>query len=230
MNYIPVPLIALLSLVLFAGCATPKYNYTPQARRISEPPLDTITTVQVGEEMARQGTVTEHDAIRVAAPLKVGTLGYTLTPGFFKKSGEDTESEYYLPYAGPDSGSIDKTAITDPWKAIEFSKKENKIGVITIMNLHVMVDAIGVARLKKAFAADDSFQQTLIYSGKVGNRVRLGYREFSNSIARPAFNNDVEYDLDQSKILGYKGARIEVIEATNDHITYKLLQNFKILE
>ena len=33
-----------------------------------------------------------------------------------------------------------------------------------------------------------SFQQTLIYSGKVGNKINIGYRETSNDIARPAFN------------------------------------------
>ena len=67
----------------------------------------------------------------------------------------------------------------------------------------------------------DSFQQTLIYSGKVGDKINVGYREFSSNVARPAFNNEVEYDLSESKIIGYKGARIEVIEATNEYIKYK---------
>ena len=56
--------------------------------------------------------------------------------------------------------------------------------------------------------------------------VTLGYREFSNDTARPAFNNDVDYDLKNTKIIGYKGARIEVIEANNQNITYKVLSNF----
>jgi hypothetical protein len=34
-------------------------------------------------------------------------------------------------------------------------------------------------------------------------------------MARPAFNNDVEYDLSESKLIGYKGAQFEVIEASN---------------
>ena len=41
-----------------------------------------------------------------------------------------------------------------------------------------------------------------------------------------AFNNDVEYDLRESSVIGYKGARIEVVEATNEHIKYKVIQNF----
>ncbi|ELT4634368.1 hypothetical protein R8Y01_003702, partial [Acinetobacter baumannii] len=73
---------------------------------------------------------------------------------------------------------------------------------------------------------EDSFQQTLIYSGKVGNKINIGYREFSSNIARPAFNNDVEYDLSQSKEIGYKGALLEIIEATNQDIKYKVIRNF----
>ena len=66
----------------------------------------------------------------------------------------------------------------------------------------------------------------LIYSGRVGDKIKAGYREFSNNLARPAFNNDVEYDLRESSVIGYKGARIEVVEATNEHIKYKVIQNF----
>ena len=66
----------------------------------------------------------------------------------------------------------------------------------------------------------------MIYSGRVGDKIKAGYREFSNNLARPAFNNDVEYDLRESSVIGYKGARIEVVEATNEHIKYKVIQNF----
>jgi len=70
------------------------------------------------------------------------------------------------------------------------------------------------------------FQQTLIYNGKIGNRITLGYREFSGDVARPAFSNEVSYDLSESAILGYKGARVEVVKATNTEITYKILSGF----
>jgi hypothetical protein len=58
------------------------------------------------------------------------------------------------------------------------------------------------------------------------NKINIGYREFSNNSARPAFNNEVEYDLSESKRIGYKGAQIEVLEADNSSITYEVLRNF----
>ncbi len=71
-----------------------------------------------------------------------------------------------------------------------------------------------------------SFQQTLFYNGKVGNRINLAYREFSNSMARTAFSNEVSYDLSESTTLGYRGARLEIIKATNTELTYKILTDF----
>ena len=64
----------------------------------------------------------------------------------------------------------------------------------------------------------------------MGNKINIGYREFSSNSARPAFNNDVEYDLNESKQIGYKGALLEVIKATNQDITYKVLKNFNKID
>lgn len=75
-------------------------------------------------------------------------------------------------------------------------------------------------------SSENSFQQTLLYNGRVGDKINIGYRESSGNMARPAFNNEVEYDLSESKTIGYKGARIEVIEATNQSIKYRVLSNF----
>ena len=43
---------------------------------------------------------------------------------------------------------------------------------------------------------------------------------------RPAFTQDIQYDLKESNIIGFKGVRIEIIEATNRHIKYKVLNSF----
>lgn len=72
----------------------------------------------------------------------------------------------------------------------------------------------------------DSFQQTLLYNGKIGNKITLAYREFSDNVARPAFSNSVEYDLSESSIVGYKGARLEIVKATNTELTYRVISGF----
>jgi hypothetical protein len=49
------------------------------------------------------------------------------------------------------------------------------------------------------------------------------YREFKDNLARPAFTQELKYDLGQSRVIGYKGARFEVLDAGNTAITYKVL-------
>jgi hypothetical protein len=228
----PVPYsVAAICLVALGGCATPQYNYQPEARQISEPPLNTVSVANVGDEMLKQGKFIERDAIRIEHDIKFGLLDYyTLTPGYYLKTGEDSLSEFYVPADGRNAGRVIKAALADPWQSIRLFKNEDRICVVTIFHVSVAERAVGVARTKHQSLSDDSFQQTLIYSGKIGSKIKIGYREFSNNQARPAFNNDVDYDLNESKVIGYKGARIEVIEATNEFIRYRVISNFNRAE
>lgn len=217
-----IVLIALLS-----ACTSPQYNYQSEAVAISEPPLNSVVSVQIGEEMLKQGKFYERAAIRLSQDIKFGMFNmYTLTPGVYVKVGEDQDSDFYKPSDGKGGGFVKKAALADPWESIQLGKNGEKISVITIFHVRASEKAVGIIKTKQLSLADDSFQQTLIYSGKVGSKIKLGYREFSNNQARPAFNNDVEYDLAESKVIGYKGARLEVIEATNEGIKYRVIQNF----
>jgi len=71
-----------------------------------------------------------------------------------------------------------------------------------------------------------SFKQELIYNGKSGSTLKFMYREFSKDLARPSFSQEVNYDLAESNIVGFKGARIEILNATNTKIEYKVLKSF----
>ena len=220
-------LLATLALAVLSGCVSPQINYRPTTRDISFPPLDTVVVAEIGDELVKQGTFSEQDAFYLASPVKI-SWAYVIEPGNYVKKGDDGSREYFVPsYNGADSGSITKAALADPWQFVSYKKNNDQIGIVTVFNVNITNNANGNVSLKKLPSlAENSFQQTLIYSGCTEGMLTLGYREFSNDNARPAFNNDVEYDLNSSKIIGYKGARIEVIEADNQNITYKVLSNF----
>lgn len=215
---------ALLSLTL-VGCASPDFNYQPASINISTPPIDSVNTSFVGDVMLQQGKYTEHESIKVNSLVNVG-WAYDLSPGFYLKKGEDEDTTTYMPYGGADSGVITKAALADPWQAVMTYKDKQQLCIVTVFNAVVCEETNDYISKMKAVLTDDSFQQTLIYSGKVGQKINIGYREFSNNVARPAFNNDVEYDLSESTTIGYKGAHLEIIEATNQYIKYKVITNF----
>lgn len=70
----------------------------------------------------------------------------------------------------------------------------------------------------------DSFKKELVYSGVSQNTITILYREFIDNIARPAFSQELKYDLSQSMAIGYKGARFEIIKATNTELVYKVIK------
>lgn len=225
-NGVKMKKIVLMLLVMaLGGCATADFNYKPQTMNVSEPPLGAINIAYVGDTMLRQGKYSENDAIYLPTTVSVG-WAYDLLPGYYLKKGEDSNSETYMPSLENDGGSVDKAALADPWQAVMAYKDKPKLCVISVFSAMVCENDANFKRMKKAVLTTDSFQQTLIYSGKVGDKINIGYREFSANLARPAFNNDVEYDLSASNIIGYKGAKIEIIEATNEQIKYRVIKNF----
>ncbi|OBY75258.1 hypothetical protein [Acinetobacter gyllenbergii] len=217
--------ILLISLVVgLTGCASPQYNYQATPQNISKPPIGEVSQVFVGDKMLEQGIFIEREALHI--PRTVKHSGYTFNSGYYLKTGDDKKGQYFQAInMMPDGGNIQKNFIVDPFKAVMLDSK-NEICVISVFNAKVCTEKHEAKLSKIGIAADNSFQQTLIYSGKVGNKINVGYREFSSNLARPAFNNDVEYDLNESKQIGYKGALLEIIEATNQNIKYKVIKNF----
>ena len=71
----------------------------------------------------------------------------------------------------------------------------------------------------------DFVRKELIYSGKSGATVEISYREFRGGLAAPAFYQNLKYDLSESKIVTFQNFQIEVIDAGNQSITYKILRD-----
>jgi hypothetical protein len=67
------------------------------------------------------------------------------------------------------------------------------------------------------------FQRELVYSGSTQSTLSLLYREFKDSLARPAFTQDLKYDVAKGSVIGFNGARFEIIEAGNTSIKYRVL-------
>ena len=74
--------------------------------------------------------------------------------------------------------------------------------------------------------SDNTFQQSLEYAGRSGDILKFNYSEFSDSFAREAFSREFQVDLADGKVAAYKGAIIEIIDATNINIKYKVIRNF----
>ena len=83
-----------------------------------------------------------------------------------------------------------------------------------------------ISRVEVASRSEPSFKQEFIYNGRVGDYLKFIYREFSEDLARPAFTQEAQYDLTVSREIGFKGLLIEVQNATNTTIKYRLVSSF----
>lgn len=213
-----------LSLV---GCVTPSYNYTPTTQEISKPPVGEVSTAYLGDHMLTQGVFVKQDAIYIDKAHRLN-MAYDISPGYFAKQGDNDKYEQYKISSGVEAGRIVPKLLAEPVHVVLVRKEDNAICVMSSLNqVSSCNQEVTFERRNWETANKNSFQQTLLYNGKVGNKINIGYREFSSDTARPAFNNDVEYDLSESKQIGYKGALIEVLEANNQEIKYKVIKSFK---
>ena len=87
--------------------------------------------------------------------------------------------------------------------------------------------SIGIVRREqRAVQRQTNFVQEFIYNGRVDNNLKFIYREFTNDLARPAFTQEVQYDANESNVIGFRALRVEVVSSSNTEITYKLVSTF----
>lgn len=214
----------ILAGSILGGCASPDFNYRADYVEVSKPPLNSVSTAYVGDELLSQGKFYDYDALIVNNQTSIS--GYDVPVGHYLKLGEGDSTATYSPIAKSGGAVTVKSFFYDPPGTLMTKKQSaNELCVVSIYSALTCDTADFVEKRIMVFD-DDSFQQTLIYSGKVGQKINIGYRERSSSQARPAFNNDVEYDLSESNVIGYKGAKLEIIEATNEYIRYRVISNF----
>ncbi|GHS85418.1 hypothetical protein FACS1894103_6820 [Campylobacterota bacterium] len=70
------------------------------------------------------------------------------------------------------------------------------------------------------------FKSELLYQGISNNTINILYREYANDMARPAFFQNLSYNLEgkSSTIIRFKDASFEIIKADNNGMSYKVLQ------
>ena len=66
------------------------------------------------------------------------------------------------------------------------------------------------------------YKRELIYQGRDGNNLKLFFREFADDFQRPAYGQEVQYDLSKSSFVQFKGLTISVEEANNEYLEYTI--------
>ncbi len=74
----------------------------------------------------------------------------------------------------------------------------------------------------------DEIRQQLTFTGTRGSAIKLTYNEYihqgSSWLIKPAFTQDLEYDLTISKNISFRGIKMFILSADNERIVYKVLE------
>jgi len=232
----------LLSLLLiFTGCKS-HYQVESKFSTINIPTLDTVHTVELGETLLDKGFKHTFPAIstNTTAKARDGLSTLILKGGLYYAHIEDDSFVYYLPTnATKQTKIIDDLGNEGESARINIGlARDKRVG--TFLAWHQLL--IGSAPIKTFSISNNkdlsfketevdsiqepSFRQQFIYNGKIGNNLKFLYREFSNNYARAPFSQEVQYDFNESKTIGFKGCRIEIVKASNQNISYKVLKGF----
>ncbi|BCO30733.1 hypothetical protein TspCOW1_08360 [Thiohalobacter sp. COW1] len=241
-----IRLLALIAIVsILGGCASSPIkmgNYT-HSQKVNYPEKGVSVIKGLGDRLVAKGTKTTGPALQVTQPIQfnkeenessIMTCALTVMPGSYFKRGIYYKDNSNADCYGPVNYQVTLADGTTNWNC----QGRTFVGDICSRNdgSYILVNSMASFPLKqdfqylnkgeKAVQYQDNFIQELIYNGRVGNNLKFIYREFSNDTIRPAFSQDVQYDLNESNIIGFKGLRLKVINATNTEIEYILLNNF----
>jgi hypothetical protein len=234
--------IALTSLLVACG-STPSerigrnYVNTNASSAIEDlPKIGVEMTTELGESLVQKVRKYSAPAVELSERVEFPTsnLGksftLTLLPGQYIRSGKDETGTFYeankknLLTGGKQFDSDVTGGIYANDSDLSKADVWLKATSTTAKVLNFPSPPLSLKRTLAEWQDDLSFKRELVYAGLSQNIITIQYREFKNDFARPAFSQDLRYDLNESKVIGYKGARFEVVRATNQGLTYKVLK------
>lgn len=196
--------ILILCAPGLSGCGT--VAPPPVVERITRPEIGVVTSKEIGDPLFETILAQTYDGIRFAEGTRIDEVLMIIVPtGPFILTSSNSTAETFC---GP--AVVGGSAIPD----------------ICISSAQLKDGSVKYTRGPVTKSDPANFQRQIVYEGRVGKELHLSYREFSGDFARPAFTQELTFDLSDSKIVGVKGARIEVLNTSNVDIQYRVLQPF----
>lgn len=213
-------------IMLITSCAV-HVNEIPYSRRnYDNVPLNQILSNELGDKLISKGQEDYQNALKIlnTPDFKINTVQFPYSKGTILPLAGETKQCFL--YFDKRHDPINYGHI-----GIAVHKTSGEIRPFISSASGFYSKNIPEFTTAKASFIDNNcegcFKQEFVFNGRVNNNLKFMYREYVNDMARPAFHQELQYDLNESNIIGFKGLRIEVIKATNINIEYKVLSSFK---
>ncbi len=215
-------LIVLPFTFIFYSCAIRQIPVNPSVYKTLTPSLNEVSAAELGVTLITNESGFNYNALVVEKPFKVAGgyakkeigKGEVFVNNAHIKSHDlySNDSYKYFGIAMPKNGDNAEIYKTDAAGNIITTNKTRE-------KLEFKTKSVPVK--KKEY-----FKQEFIYNGKVNESIKFIYREYVDNYARPAFTQELQYDLSESSTVGFRGLRIDVMDASNTNIKYKIVNYF----
>lgn len=224
-------LIVTLAALALSGCSSAQM-VSPSLSLIDHPQLEAISRVELGETLLEKSRLSTYEGLILENELQWGDglllKRFTLSPGPLKARMKDAQFTYYF---SDNMTAKDAIMGTSPYQGGGLCQAHDKTGPIKgfVVAGRCALNWGTTPQVRPTQIHDQNSparRQELIYNGRVGDSLKLLYREYSSDPMQPPLSQDLQYDLTTSAIIGFRGVRIEVVEASNTHLTYRVLTSF----
>jgi hypothetical protein len=185
----------------------------------NKPDVGVSTTVYIGDRMLeqRQGQWQECIVPKFNSVTKWGGVPFRVIDGVPICKSDKNEDRYTPPYQNifknisrvkVVSVGLDGVKLCANVMCTEVKDKNN------ISQGPLFVDRVGFP------------QKAIEYAGRVGDTVKLVYLESVDAFLHQTVTREFQVDLSQGNVATYKGALIEIENATSSSITYRVVRTF----
>ena len=204
----------------------------PQYSSVIEPAVDTVSVVAPGEPLVRKYTMKTSEGIELKEDLRIEGVNngnhciYEVKAGNYYYVGDSVRGRIYSAENGLRQTvmktGLDRTVDGGVYlsklpggDAGLFSGRSN-----IVEPMHRQVNAVPVTITE---VDPESVQRQIAYAGRSGNVIHLEYREFKEEAALPMVTQMLTFDVSEEKVVRYKEASFDILEATNTGLKYRVI-------
>lgn len=226
------PAMFIPALLTFLGGCAAVQPMAPQYLSINRPMPGGVVTAELGDVVLERAESTRREGIFLENEVSwfdmLGFRRFTIRPGALVAREADDDFTYYYsdqltfrePVAGvasPASGGI-CVRKSDAGYVRAFTVK----GFCSVL----LDQPPHLRRLSVVESGAENYRQELIYRGKSGSILSFVYRELKDDQSYPTLSLDFHIDLADGPLFSLRGARVEVVDATNSRLTYRIISTF----
>jgi len=223
--------IAALAGLLLTACAGAQM-VSPRLDLVEHPGVGEEYQVELGETVLEKSRLSSYDGLILDNELQWGDglmlKRFTISPGPLKARMQDDRFTYYFSENMTAKDSLLGTAPFHGGGLCQASDRTGPVKGFVVPGRCALnwgtPPQVRPTRLPDPNATDRRRQ--LVYNGRMGQTLSLLYREFSSNPMEPPQSQTLHYDLSEGPVIGFRGVRIEVVEASNTRLTYRVLASF----